>query len=110
MTTAQPGAVSADAGLRADLAEVKRIVLQGLGPLRARVWLFGSRALGAARRGSDIDVGVLPLEPLPAGTLTRIEEALENSLVLYPVDLVDLSSAEPALRERVERDGIPWKS
>jgi hypothetical protein len=47
---------------------------------------------------------------LPAGTLTRIEESLENSLVLYPVDLVDLSSAEPALRERVERDGIPWKN
>jgi predicted nucleotidyltransferase len=110
MTTAQPGAVSADASLRSDIEEVKRIVLQGLGTHRARVWLFGSRAFGLGGRGSDIDVAVLPLEPLPAGTLARIEEALENSLVLYPVDVVDLSSAEPALRERVERDGIPWKS
>lgn len=110
MTTAQAGTVPADARLRDDIDEVKRIVLAGLGAHRVRVWLFGSRAQQAGGRGSDIDVGVLPLDPLPAGTLTRIEETLENSLVLYPVDLVDLSSAEPALRERVERDGIPWTS
>lgn len=109
MTTVRAGAVSADASLRADLEEVKRIVLQGLGTHRARVWLFGSRMHGTGGRASDIDVAILPLEPLPAGTLTRIEETLEHSLVLYPVDVVDLSSAEPALRERVERDGIPWK-
>jgi len=100
----------ADARLRGDIEEVKRIVLEGLGTHRARVWLFGSRARGLGRRGSDIDVAILPLEPLPAGTLARIEETLENSLVLYPVDLIDLSSAEPALGERVERDGIPWTS
>ena len=110
MSTAQTGAVGADASLRADLEEVRRLVLRGLGTHRVRVWLFGSRAQGTGGRASDIDVGILPLDPLPAGTLARIEEALENSLVLYPVDLVDLSSGEPALRERVERDGIPWKS
>lgn len=110
MTTAQARAVPADARLRADIEEVKRIVLAGLGAHRARVWLFGSRAQQAGSRSSDIDVAILPLDPLPAGALARIEEALENSLVLYPVDLVDLSSAEPALLERVERDGIPWKS
>jgi len=110
MTTAQAGVVPADARLRDDIEEVKRIVVEGLGKHRARVWLFGSRAQQAGGRGSDIDVAVLPLDPLPAGTLARIEETLDNSLVLYPVDLVDLSSAEPALRERVERDGIPWTS
>jgi predicted nucleotidyltransferase len=110
MTAAQAGAVPADARLRGDIEEVKRIVLEGLGTHRARVWLFGSRAQQAGGRGSDIDVAILPLDPLPAGTLAWIEETLESSLVLYPVDLVDLSSAEPALRERVERDGIPWTS
>lgn len=107
---AQAGALPTDVRLRADIEDVKRIVLEGLGSQRARVWLFGSRAQGLGGRGSDIDVAILPLEPMPAGTLARIEEALANSLVLYPVDLVDLSRAEPALRERVERDGIPWTS
>jgi hypothetical protein len=110
MTTAQTGAVPADVRLRADIEEVRRIVLEGLGTHRARVWLFGSRAGRLGGRSSDIDVAILPLEPLPAGTLARIEETLENSRVLYPVELVDLSSAEPALRERVERQGIPWTS
>ena len=109
--TSTPGEAAApDARLQADLDEVKRIVLQGLGALRARVWLFGSRAQGKAGRASDIDVAVLPLDPLPEGLLSEIQEALEESLVLYPVDLVDLSRADPGLRARVERDGIPWKS
>jgi len=109
MATAERSATPSGAA-ETDLEQTRRIVLEGLGQLEARVWLFGSRARGAARRGSDIDVAVLPLEPLPAGTLGRIAEALENSLVLPTVDLVDLTSAEPALIERVERDGIPWKS
>ncbi len=110
MTTVRGAPESTDGRLQADLDEVKRIVLQGLGPHPARVWLFGSRARGTGGRASDIDVGVLPLEPLSAAQLTRIEEALDRSFVLSPVELVDLSSADPALRERVEREGIPWKS
>jgi len=93
-----------------DLEEVKRIVLEGLRGHSARVFLFGSWVHGQARRYSDIDVGVLPIEPLPAGLLLDIEESLDNSLVLYPVDLVDLSSAPAALRERVLREGIPWSA
>jgi predicted nucleotidyltransferase len=110
MTKVQGGTALAEGRLRADLDEVRRIVLQGLGMHRARVWLFGSRARGTGGRASDIDVAILPLEPLPTSTLARIEEALERSLVLSPVELVDLSSADPALRERVEREGLPWKS
>jgi hypothetical protein len=55
-------------------------------------------------------VGILPLEPLPEGTLSEIREALEESLVLYPVDLVDLSETAPEFRERVEREGILWRA
>jgi predicted nucleotidyltransferase len=60
--------------------------LRALAAHRARVWLFGSRVRGAGGRSSDIDVALLPLEPLPADTFARIEEELENSQVLYPVD------------------------
>jgi hypothetical protein len=55
-------------------------------------------------------VAVLPLEPLPPGLLSGIREALEESTVLPNVDLVDLTEAEPALREQVEREGVPWTS
>ncbi len=92
-----------------DLDEVQRIVLESLAPHRVRVFLFGSRAEGRPARGSDIDVGVLPLEPLPAGLLAEIAESLECSQVLYTVDLVDLTRVEPAFRERVEREGVRWR-
>lgn len=90
------------------LDEVRRIVLRGLAGYRARVYLFGSWAEGAARRTSDIDVALLPEEPIPACVLSRIREALEESNSLYPVDLVDLSDAPEALRLRVMRKGKLW--
>jgi predicted nucleotidyltransferase len=93
---------------QADLDEARRIVLRALAPHGARVFLFGSRAHGRPGRGSDIDVGVLPARPLPQGLLTEVSEALEDSRILYPVDLVDLTTAEPSLREQVLREGIPW--
>ena len=90
------------------LAEVKRIVLEGLKKHQARVFLFGSRARGDAARWSDIDVAVLPLEPLPAGLLSSIREQLEESTIPYTVDLVDLSEADRSLREFVQREGLLW--
>ena len=91
-----------------DLEEARRIILEGLGSHAARVWLFGSRARGDAGRASDIDVAVLPEEPLPPGLLQEIRAALESSLILYPVDLVDLTTAEPSLQETVLAEGVPW--
>jgi hypothetical protein len=38
--------------------------------------------------------------------LPEIEEALENSLSLYPVDLVDLSTASDSFRRRELADQI----
>lgn len=106
VATTRPARVVAER----DLAEVRRIVLGALSRCQARVWLFGSHARGEAVRGSDIDVAILALEPLPEGLLGEIRHTLENSQVLFPVDLVDLATAEPALRDVVEREGIAWTS
>lgn len=92
-----------------DLVEVRRIVTAGLGGRRARVYLFGSWAKGEGTRFSDIDVAVLPLDPLPQGTLSEIREALEESLVVYSVDLVDLSETAAEFREKIEREGVLWR-
>ncbi len=95
-------------GASADLEEARRIVLDGLRGHRVEVYLFGSWARGSADRVSDIDIGVLPLDPLPPGVLPGIAEALETSTVLHPVDLVDLSRASAAFRQRVLEEGIRW--
>ena len=91
-----------------DLEEVRGIVLRFLEGRQARVYLFGSWARGEACRVSDIDVAILPSEPLPAGLLPDIEEALDNSLSLYPVDLVDLTTTSQNFRDRVMAEGLEW--
>lgn len=88
--------------------EVKRIVLSRFKSQRARVYFFGSRALGTEHRFSDIDVVVLPMEPLPIALWLELQESLEESWVPYPVDLVNLGDAPLSLRRRLEREGILW--
>lgn len=90
-----------------DLAEVRRIVLSHIGG-RARVFLYGSRARGTATRTSDIDVGIVPDQPLPPGLLSDMREALEESTIPYPVEVVDLSRTDSQFRDRVLKDAIEW--
>jgi hypothetical protein len=90
------------------LEEVRRIVTERLKGRDAMVVLFGSRASNSASVASDIDVAVLPRTPLPTGLLSRIREALEESQVPYRVDVVDLSSVDPAFRKRVLETGVIW--
>lgn len=74
-------------------------------PLRLAV-LFGSRATGRAREGSDVDVGVLPVDP--AMTL-RDELALASELsgaVGAEVDLVRLDGDDPLLGREIAVRGV----
>lgn len=91
-----------------DLADVRRIVLYGLRNYPAKVYLFGSWAKGKACKTSDIDVAVFPSTPLPPGVLSKIRETLEESRVLYKVDVVDLTATDPLFRRRVLQEGISW--
>lgn len=92
-----------------DLSEARRIILEGLADYRVGVYLFGSHAHGEDTLTSDIDVAILPLEPLPTWVLSELREQLEDSQVLQPVDLVDLSVVDPAFRDRVLQEGIQWR-
>ncbi len=90
------------------LEEVRRIVVKGLENRRAKVYLFGSRARGDARLGSDIDVAILPEEPIPAPVLARIREALEMSWIPHEVDLVDFARVEDEFAKSALAEAIPW--
>lgn len=73
----------------------------------AAAWLFGSEARGEARPDSDIDVGVLFVDP-PLRTLLGQPWTLADELSRLtgrPVDLVVLNDAPVDLIHRVLRDG-----
>ncbi len=92
------------------IARVRDMVLAALGGRKARVWLFGSCARGDWMNSSDIDVAIDAAEPLSATLLADLREALEESTIPYDVDIVDLATANPKFRARVEREGVPWLS
>lgn len=72
------------------------------------VYLFGSRARGTQRPGSDVDLGLLFTETPPStlmGPRSDIEGELEALLGLT-VQAVTLNKAPPDLVHRVLRDGV----
>ena len=68
------------------------------------LYLFGSRAEGAARPDSDLDLAVLPPRPLDPVERFDAQEALAAALGV-DVDLVDLLSASTVMRAEVLRSG-----
>jgi predicted nucleotidyltransferase len=72
----------------------------------AAVYLFGSQARGNPRPDSDIDLGLLYVEP-PAGTLLAQPFLLESELSAAlgrPVQCVVMNHAPPDLVHRILRD------
>lgn len=91
-----------------DIQEVRRIVLAHLRDYTVDVYWFGSTSKGTAGRYSDIDVAILPHERLPVGVLAGIREDIEQSHVIYQVDVVDISQASEKLRDSVILEGTRW--
>lgn len=69
-----------------------------------RVWLFGSRSRGDARDDSDIDLAFEHDSP-PADWADFVNASREQAPVLLDLDLVDLATANPGLRNRILREG-----
>jgi predicted nucleotidyltransferase len=73
----------------------------------AKVWVFGSRAKGTTRRGSDLDLAVDNGAPLPTSITARLDEAFDEAPLPYRVDVVDMQSVSAAFKVIVERDRVP---
>jgi uncharacterized protein len=71
-----------------------------------RVVLYGSRAKGNARKGSDIDL-CLDAEELTLQELIKLETQIDDLLLPWKVDITILHQIDnPALLEHIERIGV----
>jgi len=70
------------------------------------IYLFGSRARGDAGVHSDIDIAIEGDATL-SKRLSQIRFTIEESLIPYKVDLVELSKA-PYLKNIIRKEGILW--
>ncbi len=74
-------------------------------PAVEQATLYGSRALGRQRPGSDIDL-ILAGDSLDALTLAALEDALDELLLPWRFDLsVQAQLRSPALQEHIARVG-----
>jgi len=73
----------------------------------ARIWVFGSRAKGTARRGSDLDLAIDAGAPLLPSITGPLADALENAPLPYTVDLVDLHTTNPTFTALIDAEKIP---
>ena len=89
------GSILAIRGILAGFPEVEKAVL------------YGSRAMGNFRRGSDIDLTLMG-DRLNTTLLSRIDWALDDLLLPYKMDLSLFSQLRhPALLEHIRRVGVP---
>jgi uncharacterized protein len=99
-----------DCGLRAEDWAVIRGVLARYPGIKSAV-LFGSRAKGTHRNGSDIDLALFGSgsSDLDHDLILEISAVLnEETLLPYHFDLLDYDRLEsPVLREHIDRVGIP---
>ncbi len=72
-----------------------------------RLVLFGSRAKGCHRKGSDVDLAIKG-EEVSYDSVTRLSEQLNEEIPLpYMFDVLDYGTlAEPALKSHIDRVGI----
>jgi uncharacterized protein len=85
-------------------ADVARLARSQLGTETEVIW-FGSWRQGKARPRSDIDVAVSTGSAISLERMAALREAVDKLPTLYSIDLVDLNTTGPRLREEILKHG-----
>ena len=89
-----------------ELNILHKIVIDPLIQIKARVWIFGSRARGDHRPFSDIDIlfELPPGKTLELSFLSEMKEEVEDSSLPYKVDIVNAKEVAESYRKGVLKD------
>ena len=90
-------------------ADHRRLVLNVLRanlPQSSKVWVFGSRTTGRARRYSDLDLAIDAGRRLTLDETARLSEAFSESDLPYRVDLVDWHDTKDRWRQAIVADRV----
>lgn len=79
--------------------DIRRIVGASLDLNQYRVFFFGSRVSGKGDDRSDIDIGIEGPEEIPAETMNKIKEEIDELPLLYKIDVVDFKNVSLVFRD-----------
>lgn len=93
------------------LSEHHRAIISGIFskyPQVKRVFVYGSRAKGNCRPGSDIDMAIMEEKDIPADVLLKLTNDFDDSLLPFSADLCIFSElTNPDLAAHIRRAGKP---
>lgn len=96
-------------GIEASAQQKIIAILKALFP-HARIILFGSRALGAQRHSSDIDIAIDAGAKLERSDIGEARDMLNASNMPYRFDIVDLQSISEEMRKAILKEGKVWNA
>lgn len=73
-----------------------------------KVWLFGSRATGKQRSGSDIDLALDNGQKISWNIITKMLRDIDETTIPMAVDLVDMYTVTEDFKNEVYQKGILW--
>lgn len=74
----------------------------------ARIWVYGSRARGRARRYSDLDLMLDDHgKTIPTRVMGDLDEDFDESNLPIIVDLNDMALTDDSFLDRVRKDFLP---
>ncbi len=91
-------------------AEIVRDVLRRTAPLGSRVFVFGSRATGKARRTSDLDLAIDAGREITFSELARMSDEFDEAPVPWSIDIIDLRGITPHFRSIIENELVPFET
>lgn len=68
-----------------------------------KIYIFGSRTKGTARKYSDIDIA-LDCKDLNENILLKIKNHFEDSTLPYEVDILDLNNISETFKKHIENN------
>lgn len=86
--------------------EILSIIMRYVPQVTVR--LFGSRATGHERQGSDIDLALDTGKKIPLEILSQILASIDETTIPMQVDLVDLYTVADDFKKRVLKEGVVW--
>jgi len=73
------------------------------------VYLYGSRARGDYKEGSDYDLALDDGKKIDFNQILKIYGDIEEAPIPLFVDVIDFHSISDAMRQQIEQDKIVWK-
>ncbi len=75
----------------------------------AKIILYGSRARGDDRAGSDIDIALDMGKKIDTHSIAQITGDLEESALPINFDIVDFYALSEDMQKEIVKDGVVWK-